>query len=479
MPTAVGVQPLGRLRLDSPAPRSVAENGAAPAPSPSAPAVAKSRGWLGFGTGLTFFLAAMAMEQVGNEAQGAAMPPLIAKVFGDVTISADLGIWSALADFAGSLMAPLVIKSLGLKAAYLWTAGARLLSGALIAGFLAAGYMTVPVLMAASIFGGFVLGMNYTVEKSIPAVILQQDRAKLERFKAARQSVIEIVATIVPIATGALVATLGFLPAMVAFPVAAGLSMLIVALSLRIPQKSALLFKAGVPSVAGDFKGFWRSLTRGARITLRTPALHMAFWGYSLFYVTTPLLYWLVAPAYGLFVAGAAGAEHAALVQGVMLGLFSLGGLIASIVMIRENKRLEKLGEADKRRALGRSLVRWMGWGTISLAALAVMALPVPAWGAVTLAALALVPFGMAQVIAKLKVESYFQSQAPADAVGDATAFMEGASMLVQMAVLWAAKLAFTTFTGLGPFIAIAVALIPFAAACLWVTRRLTKLQGS
>ncbi|MBI2361917.1 MAG: hypothetical protein HYV15_00820, partial [Elusimicrobia bacterium] len=464
----------GRLQPAAPGAAEGRETLPGPAPAP-----ARRSGWLGFGTALTFFLSAIAIENIGNETQAAAMPPLLAKVFGDVSVSADLGIGSALADFAGSLLAPLVIKRLGLKSAFLWTAGARLLSGALIAGFLAVGHMTMPALMAATVFAGFVGGMNYAVEKSIPPVLLNQNRGKLERFKAARQSVIEVVATIFPIVTGTVVAAWGFMPALVAFPVTAAVAMVVVALTLKFPSKAATLMAAPPQGTSPPAGGFWRALTRGARVVMRTPALRHAFFGYSLFFVTTPLLYWLVAPAYGIFVAGAAGAEHAALVSGFMLGLFSLGGLAASVVIMREHKRLEKLGEAERRSALSRSLVRWAKLATASLAALALMALPLPVWGALTVPALALIPFGIAQVVAKLKVESFFQARAPADAVDDATAFMEGAAMLVQMAVLWAAKLAFTAFTGIGPFVAIAAGLVPFAALCWWVTARLAKLQES
>lgn len=468
-------QPQERLR-PSQSPENPPEASAVPAP-----AAVNRRVWLGFGSALTFFLAALAVEQIGIETQAAAMPPLLAKVFGSVTVSADLGIWSALADFSGSLLAPLIIKRLGLKSAYLWTTGARLVAGGVIAGFLAVGHMTLPALIAATVFSGFVGGMNYAIEKSIPPVLLNQDRSRLESFKAARQSVIEVVATIFPIITGSAIAVWGFLPALVAYPVSAAIGMAIVALTLKMPAKAARVLNAKLPDaapVSGSGR-FWRSLTRGANIVLRTPALRWSFFGYALLYVSTPLLYWLVAPAYGIFVAGAAGAEHAALVAGFMLGLFSLGGLVASMIVMRENKRLGKLGEAERLRALGRSLVRWGKWAVASLALLGLMALPLPSWGALTVPALALLPFGVAQVVAKLKVDSYFQSRAPEDGVDDATAFMEGAAMLLQMAVLWAAKLAFTAFTGVGPFVALAAGLVPAAAALYWVIRRLAKLQES
>ncbi|MBI3299694.1 MAG: hypothetical protein HYZ75_16125 [Elusimicrobia bacterium] len=459
-------------KLSRPAAALAEPEGAVPAPAPI------PRGWLGFGSVLTFFLAAMAVEQIGNETQSAGLPPLIAKVFGDVSISAEMGIWSSLADFAGAIMAPFAIRLLGLKGAFLGSAAARLLSGALVAGFLAVGHMTVPSLMAATVVGAFFYGMNYTVEKAIPAIILEQDRASLERFKAARQFVIEVVATAVPILTGLAVASWGFLPALAAFPVAAGAAMLIVALTLKIPAKAAAVLASDVHTPAGGLAGFWRSLTRGAVITWTRPDLRDAFWAYSFFYIMTPLLYWIVGPAYALLVAGPGAEEAATLIAGVMFGFFSLGGLGASLLIMREHRGLEGLDAAAKHRALGASLTRWMTWGSVSLIAIAAMALPLPAWGPMTLAALALLPFGLAQVMAKLKAESYFQSQAPADAVDDATAFMEGASMLVGMAALYGAKLAFSTLTGWAPFVVLAAAMIPFAALCLWVTRRLAQRQN-
>ncbi|TPW18983.1 MAG: Transporter, major facilitator family protein, partial [Elusimicrobia bacterium] len=434
---------------------------------------------------LVFFLAALAIENVGIEAQNLGMPPLIAKVFGDVTISATMGMWASFADIVGSIITPPIIKRVGLKQTFLWSGGARLALAAATAGLLATSHITVPWLLALTALGAFVGGINYTSEKAIPAVLLDQNRAGLERFKAARQGVIEVIATLIPIAAGALVAQFGFLPAVFAFPVAGAVAMTLVAFTLKMPRRAAQALgalKGSAPLRAGapaGMKDFWTSLTRGTRLLWSQPALRNSFLAYAAFSVLTHLFYWILAPAYGLLVAGPGHEEAAALIQGVMLGLLSLGGLVASVYLMREHKRFDRLDPSQRDGAMRRSLKRWMLLGTLVLAAMATMAVPTPAWGALTLPALALIPFGMAQVVAKLKLEALFQSASPPEALDDTTAAMEAWMSLAIMGGLWGVQWAFASATGYGPFAIIAWAMLPLAAIGLYLTHLLARTKKS
>lgn len=446
----------------------------APTPEPQK----AGRGLFGLPPVLVFFLAALAVESIGIEAQNLGLPPLIAKVFGDVTLSAEMGMWASFADIVGSVVTPPIIKRIGLKKAFLWSGWTRLGFGAVTAGLLATGHLTVPWLMALTALGALVGGVNYTAEKAIPAVILDQDRAGLERFKAARQGVIEVIATLIPIAAGAAVAQFGFLPAVFAFPIAGAVAMVLVAATLRMPRKLLSGFSNGtLDSTPIRMKDFWSSVTRGTRLLWTDAALRLPFLGYAAFGILSHLLYWIIAPAYGILVAGPGQEEAAALVQGVMLGLFSLGGLAASVYLMREHKRFDRLDPAHREGALRRSLKLWMALGTVSLAAIATMAMPLPAWGALTIPALALIPFGMAQVVAKLKLEALFQSAAPADAVDDATAALEAWMSVAIMLGLWGMKWAFASAAGYGAFAILSWAMLPLAGASLLLTYLLARTK--
>jgi hypothetical protein len=117
------------------------------------------------------------------------------------------------------------------------------------------------------------------------------------------------------------------------------------------------------------------------------------------------------------------------------------------------------------------SLRRWMILASLSLAVGATMAFPLPTWGALTVPALALIPAGMAQVVAKLKLEALFQSAAPPDALDDVTAALEAWMSVVIMAGLWGVKGAFAAAAGYGAFAIIAWAMLPLGLAGLLLTR--------
>ena len=267
----------------------------------------------------------------------------------------------------------------------------------------------------------------------IPAVLLNQDERKLEHFKAARQTAIEVVATIVPIVTGALVAAAGFIPALVAFPVAVTISIALVSFTLKFPGKISGLDGQGLPGPGeGSLLSYFRHLKDGALEIARTPALRFSVLAYSLVYVPISLVYWFIAPAFSLHLAGPGNETLAAAYGGMMIGLYSLGGIIAGLWTMRQQRR-----ERDAA-AMRLSMLRWTVACALGLSLFAALAVPTGAiWGSLTLPAVALFFFGIPQVIAKLKLESYFQSRAPKGKVDDATAVLESASSITIVAGLW------------------------------------------
>jgi hypothetical protein len=444
---------------------------------PAPPDGPRGRKFLGFSKPLAFFLLALVLAQVGIEAQNAGLPPLIAKVFGNVSVVADVGMTASIAELVGTLAAPIVAKKLGLKGAYVWSTGLRVATGGLIAGLLAAGWLSVGGLVALFAVDALLLGTSLITEKSIPAVILNQDQKKLEHFKAARQTAIELVATVVPIATGALVAALGFIPALVAFPVAVTLSIALVSRTLNFHGKISGLDGHGLPGPGeGSLLTYFHHLKEGVVEIARTPALLYSVLTYSLVYVPISLVYWFMAPAYALHLAGAGHETLAAAYGGMMIGLYSLGGIVAGLWTMRQQRR-----ERDDA-AMRKSMLRWTTACALGMALFAALAVPTGAlWGTLTLPALALFVFGIPQVIAKLKLESFFQSRAPAGKVDDATAVLESASSIVIVLGLWAFGkiLAGAAIVSL-PRLALAVApLIALLLALTWALARASKPRAA
>ena len=454
----------------APLPQAEVAERKAPSEPPQPPSEPRARSRFGFSKPLAFFLVALVLAQVGIESQNAGLPPLIAKVFGSASVVADVGMTAAIAELAGTVAAPVVAKKLGLKGAYLWSAGLRVATGGLIAGLLAAGWLTLGGLVALFAVDAVLLGVALITEKSIPAVLLNQDQRKLEHFKAARQTAIEVVATIVPIATGALVASAGFIPALVAFPVAMSLSIGLVALTLKFPGKVSGLDGNGLPGPGeGSLLTYFEHLKEGALQVARTPALRYSVLTYSLVYVPISLVYWFMAPAFALHLAGAGNETLAAAYGGMMIGLYSLGGIVAGLWTMRQQRR-----ERDAA-AMRTSMLRWTVACALGMTLFAALAVPVgPLWGSLTLPALALFFFGIPQVIAKLKLESFFQSRAPKGKVDDATAVLESASSIAIVLGLWAfGKLLAGAGIASLPLLALAVG--PLIAALLLLTWALAR----
>lgn len=404
----------------------------APARAPASaepPRPPENRGPRGFSRPLVWFLVALVIAQVGIEAQTAGLPPLIAKVFGDVSVAADMGIAAYLADAVGTVLAPVVSRTLGLKRGYVWSTALRVATSGLIAGLLATNMIGLAGFTALLALDNVLYGVSYTLEKSIPAVMVNQDQAKLEKFKAWRQTLIEGVATVVPIATGFAVASLGFLPALLAFPVAMAAAMTVVALTLRLPERLAGANAAPLPGPRkGEVKEYWKHLGKGVAVVVKSPVLLFSLLAYSIVYAPTPIIYWFVAPAVGLHIAGEA--ARATAYAGMITGLYSLGSIVGALLMVRQQRA------APDAARMRRSLLVWTTATALSLAAFGLLALPY-AWGVVTVPALALMLFGIPQIVAKLKLESFFQSRAPNGAVDDATAVLECAASLTIIAGLW------------------------------------------
>ncbi|MBI5597441.1 MAG: hypothetical protein HY928_15235 [Elusimicrobia bacterium] len=486
---------------------------AAPAPEPAKPVAEKS--WFGLGKTAMMFIGSLVVAQVGVEALGSAMPTLVQKTFGDFTAVAQLAIFSSIASIIGRQLGPMAVRRFGLKASYLGASALRLVSISILAGLLATGHMTLPLMMGFYSINGFLRDISLTAMESIPPALVGQDQARIEKFWTWEQTLLEIIGIAGPIATGAIVASFGFLPALVAFPVTMAASLGIVLLTLKLPKTEALDAAPAEGAPTAPKKGFWAKVFHGAKIVWGTPVLRTAFLAYTAVMTLNPFLYTMLGPAYGLALLGAENAQAATSVNGWLTGLYSLGGLLGGFMMMWEQKRTAKAKAARRaeheakngkvsdeaweavakpweNEVLRKSMLSWLAWAAVGLSAIATMAFPVPMLGALvalpswlgwlgnlTLPALALIPFGIAQVVSVLKLRSFFQSQVP-DAkqnMADAMGFFGSASLAVTTVGLLALKALFQGFTGFTPFVYIAAAMLPLAAYYVYLRWRLNRLS--
>jgi MFS family permease len=470
-----------------------------------AQAPAEKSPWLGLGKVAAMFIAALVVAQIGVEALAVALPTLVQKAFGDFTAVAQLAIFSSVAAVVGRQAGPLVIDKLGLKKSYLWASALRMVSISLLAGLLATGNMTLPLMTLFYSFNGLLSGVSLTALESIPPALVGQDAGRIERFWTWEQTILEIIGITGPIITGALVASYGFLPAMVAFPVTMAASLAIVLATLKIPKE---LDTPRRPA-EGPKAGFFSRVSQGARVVWRNPLLRYSFLAYTVYLMMNPYLYTMIAPAYGLRLVGEANAELATSVIGWLTGLYSAGGLLGGFLMMAEQRRTdarkaamrkaeeEKAGPISdegwaeriapwEREVLRKSMLRWMLYGALGLVSFATLMFPIPTlgslvalpgWlGTLTLPALALVPYGAAYVGAVLKLRSFFQSRVPDEKdMPDAMGFMGAASLTVSTLGLLALKYVFKAAAGLTPFYWIALSMIPMFVFYLYLKNRLDR----
>lgn len=445
------------------------------------------KSWFGLGKAAAAFIGALLVMQVGVEALGASMPTLVQKAFGDFTVVAQLGIFSSIASITGRQIGPILVKKYGLRKVYLASEILRLVSISTLCALLATGTMTLPLMMGMYSINGMLGGVALTAESSIPPALIGSDQKKLERFWTVEQTLLEIIGVSGPIITGMVVASMGFLPALIAYPVSFAIAIAIMLKTLRIPQKVeamrlADLQKAqaeGKVSFGGAFKEFFRKVGHGAKLVWGNPSLKYPFLGYTAYMALNPFLYSMLAPAYALRLVGSP--EHATSVGGWLTGLYSLGGLLGGLIMMWESKRLEKSKPTPEQESamLRKSMLKWMMLGTAGLLAIGTLAFPSPLFlGTLTLPALALIPFGIAQVITTIKLKSYFQSKAPQAEMADAMGFFGAASLAVSTVGLLILKYAFKHAAGFTPFYYIAGAMIPMALLYVFLTRKMAKISA-
>ena len=484
------------------APASAASEHAAPASTVETPAKPEpKKGWFGMDGTTWWFIGSLLAQQMGVEALGSSMPALIQKAFGDFTIYAQVAVVSSIFGIIGRQIAPLIIEKVGLKKAYVGSYLLRVASITALVALLATGHMSLPLMFVFYSANALIMGTTFTAMNSVPPVLVGQEDAPLNRFWGVQHTLSEIFGVLGPIVTGIVIANFGFMPALAAFPIMTLAAAVILWMTLKLPDaKETQQAQDGAqkPSgVGGIFKEFLHKIVRGAKIVWNDPGLRLSFIAYTLFLMLNPFLYQMLAPGYALRIIGTAAPELAPAISGWLTGLYSAGGLVGGIVMTLQSRKLDKakesgqIDDAQEKVLLRKSMFRWMLLGAASLAFLASMAVPLPALGSLvalpsfllwaknlTLPALALVPFGIAQVVAQFKLQSFFQARVPKKDMADAMGFLGSASLAVTTVGILALKYLFKAFPlGLTPFFYFSLALIPIALVALYLRWQLSK-QG-
>ncbi|MEK7799994.1 MAG: hypothetical protein AAB297_09225, partial [Acidobacteriota bacterium] len=376
--------------------------------------------------------------------------------------------------------------------------------------------MALPLMFVFYALNGMVTGIAATAQGTLQKFLLAEQGVSQQKFRTWWQLLAEIIAVPAPMILGALVISVGagwitaIYPATIVLGLLLFLMLKVIPLSAakRIENmvadagKAAAATAAPVTPAAPDapkvgawqkiknaFKQIFANMEEGKDFVFKNPVLKYSLAGAAIFDLMNVLIYRLITPGYGKLVAGSAGM---AAVQGNLVGMFSLGGLILAAVFLILEKRDKKKNEGktpDELLASERSsMLRWTMLGIPALGLLAVMAfnlvLPFAPvmfmdinWVPSTVLAAALIPFGFMQVAASIKLNSYFQERLPSDSgkVQKALAFSGSAMTALSIVLMLALKPLFGDIAAFNPFPYLAMALVPLGAAVFFIQRKLAN----
>ena len=502
---------------DSARPRSDVQS-EVPAPQRPNEPVKKGKGWFGLGATVAALIGGMLVMQLGLEAQGAAMAQLTEDAFGDFSILAQVAIFASIGSMVGQQLAKFFSDRFGLTKTFYAAHIFRAVSLATMVVLLGTGHMALPLMFVFYALNGMVTGIAATAQGTLQKFLLAEQGVSQQKFRTWWQLLAEIVAVPAPMILGALVLSVGAGWITAIYPATIVLALLLFMMLKVIPLSKAKRIEtmieeagkaaaatAGAAQAAAEapeapkvgawqkiknaFKQIFANMEEGKDFVFKNPVLKYSLAGAVIFDLMNVLIYRLITPGYGKLVAGSAGM---AAVQGNLVGMFSLGGLILAAVFLILEKRDKKKNEGktpDQLLASERSsMLRWTMLGIPALALLGVMAfnlvLPFAPvmfmdinWVPSTVLAAALIPFGFMQVAASIKLNSFFQERLPSDSgkVQKALAFSGSAMTALSIVLMLALKPLFGDIAAFNPFPYLAMALVPLGAALFFIQRKLAN----
>lgn len=473
----------------------------------------KGKGWFGLGAIVAGLIGGMLIMQLGLEGQGAAMAQLTEDAFGDFSILAQVAIFASIGSMIGQQLSQFFSSRFGLTKTFYAAHIFRAVSLATMVFLLGTGHMALPLMFVFYALNGVVTGIAATAQGTLQKFLLAQQGVSQQKFRTWWQLLAEIVAVPAPMILGALVLSVGAGWITAIYPAAIVLALLLFMMLKVIPLSSAKRIEnmvadagkaaatpaatqaPGAPKVGAwqkvknAFKQIFANMEEGKDFVFKNAVLKYSLAGAVIFDLMNVLIYRLITPGYGKLVAGSAGM---AAVQGNLVGMFSLGGLILAAVFLILEKRDKKKNagktEAELAAVERSSMLRWTMLGIPALGLLAVMAfnlvLPFAPvmfmdinWVPGTVLALAMIPFGFMQVAASIKLNSYFQERLPSDSskVQKALAFSGSAMTALSIVLMLALKPLFGDIAAFNPFPYLAMALVPLGAAVFYIQRKLAN----
>lgn len=502
------------------------------------------------------YVGAANATQAGYEMlTSATMPIYLEKTFGNMSWMADLSIAGTFASVAGRQLSPLIVNRFKLKTAYIALLTATFMAGLAIGGIANFGAMTVPALFGLMIAFRVLQAASGTAERTVIPSVYGADQGAIESLRGRKQSWSEVASVLVQNGAAALVIAIGSAaPNLLIAPWFYVVAIGILALTLKIPAEadaeriggSAAAGKGGIlGAISAAIKNFGRQIGLGFKVVVRDPRLRASALISMLGVLFNVITYSLLVPLFAKFAIGpGADASLGAPIIGLIAGLFSFGGLYAGKLVAKQaaDVKAKHAGDAAaEAESSRRSTIKWLKYGALSFLLVGSMALPLPVFGPIVamqglatavavvlgvgtvtamwkpklglaiaalpvllafnahviLAAAAFFAFGLLQVVASLKNDSFFDAamvrKAPAD-YANAASFVMAASMLtgalglIAMKFLFYGKLPFgipspfATFAGLGgiwPFIVVFAALaVPAAILFRRAAQRLDKLTA-
>jgi hypothetical protein len=435
----------------------------------------------------------------------ASMPVYLDQTFHKMSLMADLAIIGSFSNIIGRQLSPLIVNSLPLKKSYLAMLGASCVAAMTIG--LLANFHALAVLPLFGLMIVFRLAQSAaaTAERTVIPSVLGKDQVAMERLRGTKQSWAEVGSVLVQNGAAVVIVLLGTAARnLIIAPFFYLAAIALLWSSLKIPKAvddarlAAWREKAaanGGGRVASVFKNFAKQLAKGFKLVMRDPALRASATITMLIVLFNVMTYSVLGAAFGKFAVSAMGAgaasSSAAPIIGLVIGLFSFGGLFAGKIVTKHSHDVQAKHGTDApaaEEAARSSAMRWLKYGALSFLAVGAMALPLPIIGPllhlgshaavavtavlgtgtilamwkprlglalamapvvlafpshVALAAIAFFGFGLMQVVAALKNDSLFdklvQERAPAD-YANAAAFVGAFSMFAGMLGLVALK---------------------------------------
>jgi hypothetical protein len=435
----------------------------------------------------------------------ASMPNYLDQTFHKMSMMADLSIAGSFSGIIGRQLSPLIVNSMPLKRAYVGALGAAFIAAMAIGLLANIHVLTVPALFGLMIVFRFTQAGAATAERTVIPSVLGKDQVAMGRLRGTKQSWAEVASVLTQNGAAALVVLLGtatknLIIAPFFYLAAIGLLWS----SLKIPKSSdearltawrKQAAESGGGRVSSVFKNFARQIAKGYKLVMHDPAMRASALITMLMILFNVMTYSILGPAFGKYAVAAMGPSaagtSAAPIMGLIVGLFSFGGLFAGKIVTKQSRDIESRHEDDPaaaQEAARSSAMKWMKYGALSFLAVGAMALPLPIIGPlivlgshtalvvtavlgagtilsmwrpklgpalamapvalafpshVVLAAAAFFVFGFMQVVASLKNDTLFdrlvQEKAPAD-YANAAAFVGAASMFSGMLGLTALK---------------------------------------